>query len=245
MYRSLRRGLLLLSLLLAPMGAGAQEVVSDTTLAAPDSIGTASTPRPGDAAGVGPLRTDPFPASRSPDLLVARGIRSPAVQESVPLRVTAGAFRSIALPGTVFLAAGLYTMGSLGDNPELTDLGLDTGYALIAAGVATLGVKLLTGRGRPHLSPEDPHDFRLGRGLAGDRYQSFPSAHTAAAFAAASVLAAHSGGADAVAPRWLGPVAYSGAGIAGLSRLYHEEHWLTDVLAGAILGTVAGIVIVH
>ena len=242
-HGSLRRGLLLLSLLLVPVGAGAQEVVSDSALAAPGS--TAAAPAPGDTAGVGPLRADPFPPSRSPDLLAARGMRSPVVQESTYLRATAGAFRSIALPGTVLLAAGLYTMGSVGDNPELTDLGLDTGYAIIAAGVVTVGVKLLTGRGRPHFSPEEPHNFGLGRGLAGDEYQSFPSAHTAAAFAAASVLAGHSRGEDAIAPRWLGPLAYSSAGIAGLSRLYHEEHWLTDVLVGAILGTVAGTVIVH
>ncbi len=183
------------------------------------------------------------PPSIPLDLRVARALRAPAFQESAAARGTAEVFRAAALPGTGILAVGMYVLGTLGENPELTDLGLDTGYAILAAGTATAALKLLVGRSRPHTSPNEPRDLRFGGGITGDHRQSFPSAHTAAAFATAAALSAASRGPDATTPAWIAPVAYSAAGIAGLSRLYHDEHWLTDVLAGALVGIVAGLVI--
>lgn len=62
---------------------------------------------------------------------------------------------------------------------------------------------------------------------------SFPSGHTSASFAAATVFYRH-------LPKKLGVPAMILAVLIGFSRLYVGVHYPTDVLAGAILGTLIG-----
>lgn len=63
---------------------------------------------------------------------------------------------------------------------------------------------------------------------------SYPSAHSAAAFATATVLTEFYGIPAAIP-------SYAIASLVSLSRLDGHEHHLTDVLAGAVLGTAVGI----
>ena len=63
---------------------------------------------------------------------------------------------------------------------------------------------------------------------------SFPSGHSAGAFAIAPVLADHFG--------WkVGCPAYALAVMTGLGRLEDRKHYLSDVVFGAALGTAAGV----
>ena len=65
----------------------------------------------------------------------------------------------------------------------------------------------------------------------GDNSRSFPSGHSAAAFSSATFLQMRYG--------WkYGLPAYLGAGFVAWSRVYTENHYTRDVVAGAILGTV-------
>ena len=66
---------------------------------------------------------------------------------------------------------------------------------------------------------------------------SFPSAHTACAFAAATVLFIML--VKDRRPNW-GILALVWALGVGLSRIYRGVHWPTDVIAGAMLGILAG-----
>jgi membrane-associated phospholipid phosphatase len=187
--------------------------------------------------GTGPdtLPAPPF------DLRVAIHARSAGLRESDALGLVARVFDTAAIPGTLLVAGALYGIGERRDDDSLADLGLRTGYAILAAGGATLATKVAIGRARPYAAPLDPHDFSFGRGLRGDRFQSFPSAHTAAAFATATVLAAGLPDDSSGSGAWLSPVFYLGASVAGAARIYYEEHWATDVLAGALLGTLAAL----
>lgn len=89
--------------------------------------------------------------------------------------------------------------------------------AIGVTGVLTELVKSATGRERPN-----------GKGR-----KSFPSGHTSGSFAVAATL-------DELYGRSVGIPSYIIAGLVGLQRIHDNKHWLTDVLAGAALGTVVG-----
>ncbi len=108
--------------------------------------------------------------------------------------------------------------------------------AFLLSGGAAVLVKHLTHRHRPSDDDlpdpylwEGPYPFTLDN-------TSFPSGHTTTAFAIASVLAR--GYKDKI---WIGITSYSVATLVGLSRLHDGEHWATDVIAGAALGTAIGL----
>jgi hypothetical protein len=69
----------------------------------------------------------------------------------------------------------------------------------------------------------------------GSSYTSFPSGHTAEAFASAEFL--HQEYKD-VSP-WYGVAGYAMAATVGYLRMYNNKHWLSDVIAGAGLGIVS------
>jgi len=77
--------------------------------------------------------------------------------------------------------------------------------------------------------------YTFGKQRPGDRnnYVSFPSGHTATAFATATSLTYAYG--------WkAGLVAYPLAAFVGASRMADDMHWLSDVVAGAFVGIIVG-----
>jgi len=98
--------------------------------------------------------------------------------------------------------------------------------ALLFGGVATEDLKDIFHRSRPIGADYNTY-------LA-DMSYSFPSQHSQTAFFLATLLAGYFGF------RRYGVIAYSLAGIVGISRIYLGVHYLTDVVAGAVLGIVMG-----
>ena len=91
-------------------------------------------------------------------------------------------------------------------------------YALgnITATVIVQPMKRIIGRERPNKS-----DFH-----------SFPSGHTSTAFVAAEFLHQEFGHYS----HWISIAGYVTAATTGYLRMYNNEHWLGDVLAGAAIG---------
>lgn len=152
----------------------------------------------------------------------------------------ASTVRTIAEPGSYLIGLSMYAVGRLTHNEKAADLGLH-GTEAIAVGALTGDIlKNAFGRARPYVDVNNPNSWSFGRGFKGGQYQSFPSGHTVAAFAAAAAVTSETS-------RWwpstrwiIGPAMYGGATLVGLSRMYNNKHWASDVMMGAAIGTFAG-----
>ena len=89
--------------------------------------------------------------------------------------------------------------------------------ALVANGITTIILKELIGRKRPN----------------GSSNRSMPSGHTSHSFAVAAV-------ANELYGHKVGTAAYLIAGLVAISRINDNDHYLSDVIVGAGLGTVIG-----
>lgn len=178
------------------------------------------------------------------DRYFAEVLQNPAVQENRFLRTSATGFRLLGIPGSIGVGAGLYIVGRIDGQRRVQDLGLHSVESILLSSMITGGIKALAGRARPYLDINNPYSFQLGRGFSGDDYRSFPSGHTSTAFAFASAVSRetqiwwpHS--------RWyIGTVMYGGATLVGMSRMYNNAHWASDVMGGAAIGTLLGLKVV-
>jgi membrane-associated phospholipid phosphatase len=96
-----------------------------------------------------------------------------------------------------------------------------------AAGLADDALKIVFGRARPYVwLAGDDSGFGFFR--YGSKFASFPSGHTTTSVAAALAL-------GAMFPRWR-PLFLVAALLIALSRIALDVHYLSDVIAGALLG---------
>jgi membrane-associated phospholipid phosphatase len=123
-------------------------------------------------------------------------------------------------PVTVGVIAG----GLIAHDPEVTKAGLRLAFSLALAGIANQSLKAVVGRERPFQST-NAFDFDPIHIDA-----SFPSGHTTMAFAMATSLA------DDVHPTWAKVGLYGLATGVAVSRVYQQQHWVSDVVGGAALG---------
>jgi hypothetical protein len=120
------------------------------------------------------------------------------------------------LPAQLGAAFATYGLGRAFKNDCVAAVGGELVRAQLISQLLTYGIKGTVQRSRPE-----------GGGF------SFPSGHTTAAFASATVLQRHFG--------WkVGLPAYGAATYVAASRVQGKRHYLSDVAFGAALGVVAG-----
>ncbi len=131
-------------------------------------------------------------------------------------------------PRTVVILTGsVYVIGLVARNEWLRESAVILTGALLPSGLMQTAAKITAGRARPHLGlgHEVFEPFRKE-----ESYYSFVSGHTMVAMATSHVFAKRID--NAVAKVGL----YSLGALAGTSRMYNEDHWLSDVVLGSALG---------
>lgn len=124
----------------------------------------------------------------------------------------------------IALMAGMYGVGLAFENDWLRETAFLAGTAVvISAGLSTAG-KFIVGRARPYAELGN-HEFRPFSDS--DEFHSFPSGHTIVAFALSAVLA------ERIKNSWATVGLYTAAAACAFSRMYEDQHWLSDVVFSA------------
>ncbi len=126
---------------------------------------------------------------------------------------------------TVFPVAVLVT-GQLIDRPGVTEYGATVTRAAIGGIVVATALKLVTQRPRPHSGKV--YGFWEGG-------NSFPSGHSAVAWAIAGATCRHFEN-----HKWVPFVAYPIAGLIAFSRVSTGNHFASDAVTGSVLGWAVG-----
>lgn len=129
--------------------------------------------------------------------------------------------------GTLIVSSFLVYLAGKYKNPRLHEFGRSLFIGLISAGMLVQVLKHLIGRARPRLT----YDLVFIGPSLKNGYDSFPSGHTTMAFCLAFIVSRYY-------PRWT-VVSYLFAVTVGLYRVDGFSHFPSDVLAGAMVGTLA------
>jgi hypothetical protein len=133
-------------------------------------------------------------------------------------------------------AGGMYLTGKIFGNKSIATTGRMLTESVLYTGLAVSLLKYTVGRSRPYTNEGPVTMFTYSFQEAN---VSFPSGHTATAFAVSTVLA----------NRIDNPIAtvalYGLAGFTGYQRIYDNKHWFSDVFVGAAIGYFIGSSIVN
>jgi len=127
---------------------------------------------------------------------------------------------------TLYLFAGLYVAGLIVKKYKLRETGLLILETYVFSGLITLIFKSSFGRFRPYTNMGD-YTFYGWNWTNNDMFSYF-SGHAAVSFALSTVLA------STTKNIYLKSFYYLLAVITCVSRIYHNQHWFSDVVSGAI-----------
>ena len=175
------------------------------------------------------------------DKPVAGELQDAGWQKDEPLHSASQMLAFAGGPGPFFLGAGFFAAGRLTGSPELADAGAHVTEAVILAAALTGLGKGIAGRALPGVKTSESFQWARGFHKGNGPFVSFPSGHTAAAFAMASALTQEAGAWHPGLGHYVGPAAYLTASAIGLARLYQHVHWVSDLPLAAAIGTWSGL----
>lgn len=137
------------------------------------------------------------------------------------------ASKIMSYPGSAYgiaaLAGSFYLVGRKQHNDRARETGILIAEASVDSLIAVSALKLTTQRGRPRSGIERSEFFDGG--------SSFPSGHSAQAWAAATIVAS-----EYQDKRLVQIAAYGLASAVSVARFTGGKHYLSDVLAGSAIG---------
>lgn len=218
--------------------AGSDSVSTSTDSASADSAPPWITKRELLGGGISVLATIAVAPLDKP---VSAELQEPGWQKDEPLHSASQVLAFAGGPGPFLLGAGFIAAGRLAGNPGLYSAGTHiTEAVLLAASVTALG-KGIAGRALPGVKTSENFEWARGFHRGNGPFVSFPSGHTAAAFAMASALTGETAAWHPGLARYVGPFAYTTASAIGFARLYQHVHWMSDLPLAAAIGTWSGL----
>ena len=167
-------------------------------------------------------------------------LQDPAVQHDAVLRAIAHAFNWRGGPGVICCAAVLWLGARALKRHGIAELGLRGAEGIAVASAISGIAKGLTGRSRPFLVPAEPWHWEFAHGWTDARFFSMPSGHTTATFAFAAAASVVAGNWRPIPRAAFTAAVFGSALLVAFARAFLDQHWLTDVAAGALLGGVTG-----
>jgi membrane-associated phospholipid phosphatase len=179
-------------------------------------------------------------AAWAADCALQHLLRSSSWQDNGVLHAIAAAANWWGGPGVIWFAALLWLGARAARYHQVSELGLRGAEGIAVSSAISGIIKGLAGRSRPFLVPGEPWHWSLAHGWTDARYFSMPSGHTTATFGFA-VAASMAAAKLRPVPRVMFTTAvFASAVLVAFARTYLDQHWLSDVAAGAALGSVTG-----
>jgi membrane-associated phospholipid phosphatase len=148
---------------------------------------------------------------------------------------------------TTLTVAGILTYGvaRLAKERTVTDIALHATESVVLASVVSQIIRGPLGRARPYVTGDtDQYNFKFMGGFktgeAGFKRRAFPSIHTSSSMAVATVLTMELHRRHSDATPYVAPILFAAGLLPGLARIQLDQHWASDVVAGAFMGVFAG-----
>jgi membrane-associated phospholipid phosphatase len=152
------------------------------------------------------------------------------LNRSKSLDGTCNVISNTAIPVSFVTPLAFWTFGKITHNEKSIEHGVISGTAVGLTFILSYATKYAVHRERPHKKYPEIEEY------ASSSSPSFPSHHTAQAFCTATSL-------SLAYPKWYIIVtSYTWASAVAYSRLHLGEHYPSDVLMGAIIGTGSAII---
>jgi hypothetical protein len=179
------------------------------------------------------------------DERIAHWFQQPNIQDRNTLHNAVNSLTKINETPLAIASIVTYGVGRLANSRTTADVGLHWTEALLLTDVISEAIRTPVGRLRPRASPDDAFKFQFGKGFSNFDNRAFPSLHSAVGFATAASLMEEIRVHNPSATWYAAPLLYGFAVIPGLTRMYLNQHWASDVVAGAFIGQFLGNRVVH
>jgi membrane-associated phospholipid phosphatase len=147
---------------------------------------------------------------------------------------------------TTLTIAGIATYGiaRLAKARTVQDVALHATESVVLASLASQLIRGPLGRTRPYVTHDsDQYHFRPFKGFFGKNSfdnRAFPSIHTSSSMAVATVLTMETHRRRPGATPFVAPLLFAAGALPGLVRIPLDQHWASDIAAGAFMGVFAG-----
>ena len=171
---------------------------------------------------------------------IAQASRDARYQDSSVIRF---ANRASRVNETTLTVGGIlvYGIGRLTKSKTTADVALHATESVMLASVASQLIRGPLGRTRPWVTNDtNQYDFHPFRGFRNFDNRAFPSIHTSSSMAVATVLTMETHRRRPGATPFVAPLLFGAGLLPGLARIQLNQHWASDIFAGAFMGVFAG-----